>query len=442
MTSTAPDPHPAARTRSLVRLVALGLCANLVFASAAAWFLRQSRAQYEERVRVNTANLAQVCAEHVGGLVRQADYALQLVQRELEPALAAGGRDLDAVDPFLRKAYAAFPALESIRMADARGNVILGTGEVKQHHVNIADRDYFIRLRDEREAGLVIAEPVKSRISGKWVVNLARRLEGPDDSFAGVVFAQFTQQYLVELFRKLNLGPEGLVSLRRDDMTLLARNTDLPGPNQGLGERAVSPELASTVRNAPESGSYFTPAGPDNVPRLVSYHRVAGFPLYVLVGRASADYLAPWRRECVFVTVLLAVLALGTVASAHTVYRRRVSELEAFEALRRHKDELELRVAERTERLVEGARILEEELGERRRVQGELEASLAKVRQLEGILPICAYCKRIRDQKDAWHPLEGYISTHSDASFTHGICPECYARVRAELEQGAGPSGG
>jgi DNA-binding NtrC family response regulator len=55
----------------------------------------------------------------------------------------------------------------------------------------------------------------------------------------------------------------------------------------------------------------------------------------------------------------------------------------------------------------------------------ELEASLARVKQLEGILPICMYCKKIRDQDDNWSQLEKYISDHSKAAFSHGICPDC-----------------
>ena len=54
-----------------------------------------------------------------------------------------------------------------------------------------------------------------------------------------------------------------------------------------------------------------------------------------------------------------------------------------------------------------------------------LEKALARVKLLEGIIPICAYCKKIRDDKQIWLKLETYISDHSEAMFSHGICPEC-----------------
>lgn len=57
--------------------------------------------------------------------------------------------------------------------------------------------------------------------------------------------------------------------------------------------------------------------------------------------------------------------------------------------------------------------------------KAELEEALARVKQLEGIIPICMYCKKIRDDQQSWHQLETYISKHSEALFSHGICPEC-----------------
>lgn len=61
-----------------------------------------------------------------------------------------------------------------------------------------------------------------------------------------------------------------------------------------------------------------------------------------------------------------------------------------------------------------------------------LEAALANVKQLEGIIPICMYCKKIRDDEESWQHLEAYITEHSEAHFSHGICPECYQRVAGE----------
>ena len=62
---------------------------------------------------------------------------------------------------------------------------------------------------------------------------------------------------------------------------------------------------------------------------------------------------------------------------------------------------------------------------ERERLIGELKAALAEIKTLSGLLPICAGCKKIRDDKNFWHSVESYLESHSEAKFTHGLCPNC-----------------
>ena len=63
----------------------------------------------------------------------------------------------------------------------------------------------------------------------------------------------------------------------------------------------------------------------------------------------------------------------------------------------------------------------------------ELQATLDKVRQLRGLLPICSYCKRIRNDQNYWERVEVYVTEHTDAKFTHGICPTCLEAAKAEF---------
>ncbi|MBN2686301.1 MAG: hypothetical protein JXR40_13555 [Pontiellaceae bacterium] len=62
----------------------------------------------------------------------------------------------------------------------------------------------------------------------------------------------------------------------------------------------------------------------------------------------------------------------------------------------------------------------------------QLAATLAEVKELSGLLPICSSCKKIRDDKGYWNHLEAYISKHSKADFSHGICPDCAQRLYPE----------
>ena len=71
----------------------------------------------------------------------------------------------------------------------------------------------------------------------------------------------------------------------------------------------------------------------------------------------------------------------------------------------------------------------------------ELEAAVAQIRQLRGLLPICAYCKSIRNDQNYWQNLENYISEHADVEFSHGICPSCLEEVRkTEVPQSSNPT--
>lgn len=63
----------------------------------------------------------------------------------------------------------------------------------------------------------------------------------------------------------------------------------------------------------------------------------------------------------------------------------------------------------------------------------ELEEAMANVKQLQGLLPICCYCKKIRDDGNYWHRVENYITGHANVRFSHGICPDCSEKLKADL---------
>lgn len=78
-------------------------------------------------------------------------------------------------------------------------------------------------------------------------------------------------------------------------------------------------------------------------------------------------------------------------------------------------------------------RELRSALAERDRLVGELRDALEQIKVLRGLLPICAWCRKVRDDEGYWHQLETYIEERSDAQFTHGVCPDCEARLMEGL---------
>jgi len=85
------------------------------------------------------------------------------------------------------------------------------------------------------------------------------------------------------------------------------------------------------------------------------------------------------------------------------------------------------------------ARIRELVVGQQR-LNAELKDALANVRRLEGLLPICGACKKIRNDAGQWERLESYLSRHSHAEFSHGLCPGCSQRLDPQPPEPAAPS--
>jgi sigma-B regulation protein RsbU (phosphoserine phosphatase) len=96
--------------------------------------------------------------------------------------------------------------------------------------------------------------------------------------------------------------------------------------------------------------------------------------------------------------------------------------------------------AELRARVQVGAHVLELQRNLAERVR-ELETALSQVKQLQGLLPICSYCKKIRDGENYWQRVDSYLTEHTDVLFSHGICPDCYRTVvQPQLDERSVPS--
>ena len=187
-----------------------------------------------------------------------------------------------------------------------------------------------------------------------------------------------------------------------------------------------------------------------------------GLPWTVVVELPFAPLITTLTRISIRGLATLLVLVLATMALAHALSRaftQAIAHLEAatraFPALLREAPEQRLslppsrieemhRLTQHFEQMTEALRTSFAELGalkdslEARVIArtAELQAALDAIKTLQGIIPICASCKKIRDDKGAWNQLEAYISAHTDAAFTHGICPDCARRLYPEIHLG------
>jgi GAF domain-containing protein len=157
---------------------------------------------------------------------------------------------------------------------------------------------------------------------------------------------------------------------------------------------------------------------------------------WVCIDTATDPRFAPWREIALargYASVAAVPMRHGTrTLGAVTVCSNRKDSL--------HEEEVTL-LKELADDLAFALQDIEHEVerkaaeAERERSLQELQAALARVKLLTGLLPICANCKRIRDHQGSWSQVETYISSHSDTTFTHGICPECLHKLYPEVEK-------
>ena len=323
------------RSTFVKRLLCIAVVADLFFIGLAGVSLWHSRTRYQERAEISTQNLSHVLAGHIADTVDRIDLTVLTVVDEVQRQLAGGGIDEPVLNAFIVRHHALLPVLDGLRVVNAQGENAYGIGVAPGVRTSVADRAYYLRLRSDPKAGLVISEPVVGRVSKKWSIILARRVNQPDGSFAGLVYGTITLEQFAMTFSTVDVGERGSISLRDEELALIARFPSPAEISKVVGKKNASPELQQAVQARKEAGSYRSGRSFDGVPRTYSYRKVAERPLYVIVGLAYEDYFSAWRSEAVGMLALVALFVLGTLVSSRLVYRDWLRRTSAVQALAR-----------------------------------------------------------------------------------------------------------
>ena len=369
------------------------LLVDLSVVSLALLSLHQSRLQYGERVAVQTQNLSQALEYSIAGIIEKSDLALLSVIDEIQRQWALGPLDRAALNSFIALQKGRLPDFDSIRMADRRGEVLYGTGVEPGAGIGVADRDYFLRLREDPKTGLVIAKPVIGRISDKWVLIVARRLTDSSGSFAGVVYGAIPLTRILRILAVMDVGHSGGISLRDREMGIIVRHPEPKGFGSVVGNKTLSPELRSRFEAGERAATFYTPTSWDHVAKVVSYRRIADYPLYIFVGIATSDYLAQWWSDLANWSVLVGLFIAATLAVSRLIFLRWRREKEAEAELRSSKEVLEQRVAERTAELSLANRQLTTELAQRERAEQRLRQGRNMLAQIIDTIPQSVFWK-------------------------------------------------
>ena len=289
----------------------------------------------EKHARMEVENISRLLEEHALADVQKVDLVLRdlhghIKSSDMRLARGVDSRRVRELHVLLASHLETVPEVSVLHLTNAKGEHI-HSSLAPLPHIDISDRHYFLRIKNDPTDGLVISSPIISRTTGSWTLALARRLNFEDGSFAGVALAVLNMEHFQNLFRSLNLGDHGSVALYDRELHLAAR---FPPSEKDMGKIVTGLTFEKYLNQGLKQGVYHARSPVDSIERLFSFRQVGDLPLIVTVGIAEEFYLATWHRHIWQYSVGTLIFCLVVVVFG--LRQRRVEE-----ALRQ--DELKFR---------------------------------------------------------------------------------------------------
>ena len=313
---------PTARIRSALSriplgraLIALGLVLVGINISAAIWDVRKARDRTENRAQRDFSNMTRLLSEQTAASLEAVDLILRAVQGK-------SAAEVVAIEAKLAEELARIPQIAALTVLDAQGRVLARASQTPAFDPDVPERPYFAAQRDAAADVLLLGEPYRVLPGGQWRVVLSRRLNDAGGHFNGVVGAAIELEAFDRLYRAIDLGEGGFITLLSSKGTLITRVPDLGNVRgrQFPGGRIVT----AVDRDGRFEGWTTSPITDERV--LLATSAVRGFPLLVASGSNEAAVFAPWRDEAWLVfdrTLLTSAAMLGLIALAAWGLARR-----------------------------------------------------------------------------------------------------------------------
>lgn len=289
-----------------------------LISSLAALAVLQERERFQERAAVATQNVAQLLDQHITDVFDGIDFTLQSAAYYHREQQDSGRPDAAHIQAFLKYQASRQHNADSLRILDEQGFVRHGHDDAVGPSVNLSDRDFFRMARDDPNPRLIVWGPVFARIAKRWVIVLARRIDRPDGSFGGVVYANLAVSRFETMLSSASIGPRGAATIRMADQALVYR---YPAGSAAVGSKEVSAQLRDIMASGSARGSYVAPTAVDGIERSNAYSRLQRYPLYVIVGLAVDDYLGGSQGNTRAIVALSTVAVASILLSGGLVYR-------------------------------------------------------------------------------------------------------------------------
>ncbi|AOK30285.1 MULTISPECIES: bifunctional diguanylate cyclase/phosphodiesterase [Burkholderia] len=273
------------RRRALFAIPLLGTLALVLL-----WVVIVARLSVEKdgayrEATASAAILSAALEQHTVKAIHQVDQITRFVKYEFEKSPAHFN-----LANTVEKGVVPSDTLIQVSLIDAHGKLISSTADAHPKPIDLSDREHFKFHAQRNDDQLYISRPVLGRVSGRWTLQMTRRLNHPDGTFAGIVVVSEDPNYFTsDFYNNAAIGKEGVIAVVSDTGAVLARRT-------GANKRALGAFTASGVYSPPEraSGAYVDPI--DGIARIVSYRHLDGYPLGVLVGLSQAEEFADYRH--------------------------------------------------------------------------------------------------------------------------------------------------
>jgi len=294
--------------------------------SVAALLLWQMRTDAERHSQLTANSLVQVLGRDIARNVELYDLSLQAVVESF------GRTDVAQASPELRQLIlfdraASAPGFAFLLLLDVKGVIVSGSDRSVPKGLDRSDTEYFRHFVDHPDDdGLHISPPAISRVSGKQMIMLSRRLSNSDGSFAGVVVGGINIDYLRSLFASVDAEHAGTVTLYGPEGIVLMRE---PFDQSALGA-SVADTSSYQRMIAMRDGSFIGPAMLGDGERNITFARLGTAPLTLSIAVAPSAIYAEWQRQALCMGMVLISLC-GVTAVLTWLLRRELGRREQAE---------------------------------------------------------------------------------------------------------------
>ena len=350
---------------------------SIIVAGMALYEIINSYTEAENKAKERVASKSFLIGEWLKGAFVASDYILQDIIYTIpvsELTYPAEDQEEHArITKYIIDKQNSLPHANGVGLSNSDG-IVTHTPSIVGFDAN--HREWHLEQKNNPDIETYVSNMFTSN-NGELMVIQNRKF--PGNQFSGLAGIGVNLNFFSTWLDQVTIGEKGVIAICDQNISLLARKPNKP---EMMGKQIEDPVVSSFIKSG-ERYKILKMASPvDQEKRIYGVRKVNNLPFIVVVGEADREWQKDWIENSWMIVGGVLFLWLMAFFSLY-VHWSRLSNL------------------------------------------AQLKEALKDVKKLSGLLPICAHCKKIRDDKGYWKQIETYIHEHSEAEFSHGICQDC-----------------